>query len=52
LYFITLTFTNVFAANGIKGDCGFGTKAYKYALIEGEVTSIDPDKKNVNCQWF
>ncbi|MDN3514050.1 MAG: hypothetical protein NG747_06590 [Candidatus Brocadia sp.] len=36
--------TGVFAANGNKGDWGFDPKNYKYALIEGEITSIDLDK--------
>ncbi|TVL99358.1 MAG: hypothetical protein CV087_18210 [Candidatus Brocadia sp. WS118] len=35
--------TGVFAANGNKGDWGFDPKYYKYALIEGEITSIDHD---------
>lgn len=37
--------TGVFAANGNKGDWGFDPKNYKYALIEGEITSIDLDKR-------
>lgn len=36
--------TGVFAANGNKGDWGFDPKNYQYALIEGEITSIDHDK--------
>ncbi|OQZ01071.1 MAG: hypothetical protein B6D35_04090 [Candidatus Brocadia sp. UTAMX2] len=36
--------TGVFAANGNKGDWGFDPKYYNYALIEGEITSIDHDK--------
>lgn len=35
----------VFAANGNKGDWGFEPKQYKYALIVGEITSIDHNKR-------
>lgn len=44
LSLISFISTSVFAANGNKGDWGFETKSYKYALIEGEVTSINHDK--------
>lgn len=44
LFLIACISTGVFAANGNKGDWGFEPKNYKYALIEGEITSIDYDK--------
>lgn len=43
LSLIAFISTGVFAANGNKGDWGFEPKNYKYALIEGEITSIDYD---------
>ena len=43
LLFITFISTGVFAANGNKADWGFEPNNYKYALIEGEITSIDHD---------
>ncbi|MCF6150523.1 MAG: hypothetical protein E3K37_17990 [Candidatus Kuenenia sp.] len=52
LYFITFLSGSVFAANGNKGDWGFETKAYKYALIEGKVISINPDKKTLTVEGF
>ena len=42
--------TAVFAANGNKGDWGFDPKYYKYALIEGEITSVDHEKKTLNVK--
>lgn len=43
LFFIACISTSVFGANGNKGDWGFDPKYYNYALIEGEITSIDHD---------
>ncbi|MFO0792639.1 MAG: hypothetical protein U0586_01110 [Candidatus Brocadiaceae bacterium] len=43
MFLISFISTGVFAANGNKGDWGFDPKYYKYALIEGEITSIDYD---------
>ncbi len=45
LSLIAFISTGVFAANGNKGDWGFEPKNYKYALIEGEITSIDYDNR-------
>ncbi len=42
--------TAVFSANGNKGDWGFDPKYYKYALIEGEITSVDHDKRTLNVK--
>lgn len=44
LFLIACISTSVFAANGNKGDWGFDPKYYNYALIEGEIISIDYDK--------
>ena len=44
MVFIAFISTNIFAANGSKGDWGFDARYYKYALIEGEVTSIDYER--------
>ncbi len=44
LFLIAFISTGVFAANGNKGDWGFEPKDYQYALIEGEITSIDHNK--------
>lgn len=44
LFLIVFISTGVFAANGNKADWGFEPNNYKYALIEGEITSIDHDK--------
>ncbi len=44
LTFVTLIASVTFASNGSKGDWGFDPKYYKYALIEGEVISVDHDK--------
>ncbi len=44
LFLIAYISASVFASNGNKGDWGFDTKYYNYALIEGEITSIDHDK--------
>lgn len=41
LFIVAGISTCIFAANGNKGDWGFDPKYYKYALIEGEITSID-----------
>lgn len=43
LFVIAFISTGVFAANGNKADWGFEPNNYKYALIEGEITSIDHD---------
>lgn len=45
LFIVACISTDVFAANGNKGDWGFDPKYYNYALIEGEITSIDYEKK-------
>ena len=42
--------TGLFAANGYKGGWGFEPKNYKYALIEGEITSVDHEKKTLNVK--
>jgi hypothetical protein len=42
--------TSVFSANGNKGDWGFDPKYYRYALIEGEITSVDHDKRTLNVK--
>ena len=42
--------TAVFAANGNKGDWGFDPKYYKYALIEGEITSVDHEKMTLHVK--
>lgn len=39
-----------FAANGNKGDWGFEPKNYKYALIEGEIISIDYKKGTLSIK--
>lgn len=44
LFLIAFISTGVFASNGNKGDWGFEPKNYTYALIEGEITSIDYDQ--------
>jgi len=44
LFLIAFISNNVFASNGNKGDWGFDPKYYNYALIEGEITSIDYNK--------
>lgn len=43
LFLIAFTSTGVFAANGNKADWGFEPNNYRYALIEGKITSIDHD---------
>ena len=40
----------IFAANGNKGDWGFDPKYYRYALIEGEITAVDHDKRTLNVK--
>ena len=42
--------TGIFAANGNKGDWGFDPKYYKYALIEGKITSVDHEKMTLNVK--
>ena len=42
--------TGIFAANGNKGDWGFDPKYYKYALIEGEITSVDHEKMTLHVK--
>jgi len=50
LFLIAFMSTAVFSANGNKGDWGFDPKYYKYALIEGEITSVDHDIKVLNVK--
>lgn len=50
MFLLAFMSTAVYAANGNKGDWGFDPKYYKYALIEGEITSIDHDKKALNVK--
>ncbi len=50
LFLTAFMSTAVFSANGNKGDWGFDPKYYKYALIEGEITSVDHDKKTLNVK--
>ncbi len=50
LFLIAFMPTVVSAANGNKGDWGFEPKNWRYALIEGEITSIDHDKKVLNVK--
>ncbi len=45
LFVIACVSPAVFAANGNKADWGFEPKNYRYALIEGEITSIDHDNE-------
>ncbi len=45
MFLLSCVTTAIFAANGNKGDWGFDPKYYNYALIEGEIISIDHDKK-------
>jgi len=51
LFLIAFISNNVFASNGNKGDWGFDPKYYNYALIEGEITSIDYNKGIFHYQW-
>ncbi len=50
MFLIALLSTVVFSANGNKGDWGFDPKYYRYALIEGEITSVDHNKKTLNVK--
>ena len=50
LFLTAFLSTTVFSANGNKGDWGFDPKYYKYALIEGEITSVDHDKRTLNVK--
>lgn len=50
MFLLAFVSTDIFAANGNKGDWGFDPKNYKYALIEGEITSVDHDKKTLNVK--
>ena len=50
MFLMALMSTAVFSANGNKGDWGFDPKYYRYALIEGEITSVDHDKKTLNVK--
>ena len=47
MFLLAFVSTGIFAANGNKGDWGFEPKSYKYALIEGEIISIDHDEKTL-----
>ena len=50
IFLLAFMSTAVFAANGNKGDWGFDPKYYKYALIEGEITSVDHEKRTLNVK--
>ena len=50
IFLLAFVSTGIFAANGNKGDWGFDPKYYKYALIEGEITSVDHDKGTLNVK--
>jgi hypothetical protein len=50
IFLLAFMSTAVFAANGNKGDWGFDPKYYKYALIEGEITSVDHEKRALNVK--
>lgn len=50
IFLLTFMSTGIFAANGNKGDWGFDPKYYKYALIEGEITSVDHEKRTLNVK--
>ena len=50
MFLMALMSTAVFSANGNKGDWGFDPKYYRYALIEGEITSVDHDKRTLNVK--
>ncbi len=47
MFLLAFVSTGIFAANGNKGDWGFEPKNYNYALIEGEIISIDHDEKTL-----
>ena len=50
MFLLAFVSTGIFAANGNKGDWGFDPKYYKYALIEGEITSVDHEKRTLNVK--
>ncbi|MBT3879495.1 MAG: hypothetical protein HON76_07125 [Candidatus Scalindua sp.] len=50
IFLLAFMSTAVFAANGNKGDWGFDPKYYKYALIEGEITSVDHEKMTLHVK--
>ncbi|MDR4507214.1 MAG: hypothetical protein MRJ65_03075 [Candidatus Brocadiaceae bacterium] len=50
LFLITCISTSVFATNAGKTDWGFESKNYAYALIEGEITSIDHNKNTLQVK--
>lgn len=50
LFIVAGISTNIFGANGNKADWGFDPKYYEYALIEGEITSIDYDKRALHVK--
>ena len=50
IFLLAFVSTGIFAANGNKGDWGFDPKYYKYALIEGEITSVDHETRTLNVK--
>ena len=50
IFLLTFVSAGIFAANGNKGDWGFDPKYYKYALIEGEITSVDHEKRTLSVK--
>ncbi len=50
IFLLAFVSTGIFAANGNKGDWGFDPKYYKYALIEGEITSVDHEKRTLHVR--
>ncbi len=50
MFLLAFVSTGIFAANGNKGDWGFDPKYYRYALIEGEITSVDHEKRTLNVK--
>ena len=50
IFLLAFVSTGIFAANGNKGDWGFDPKYYRYALIEGEITSVDHEKRTLHVK--
>lgn len=50
IFLLVFVSIGIFAANGNKGDWGFDPKYYRYALIEGEIISVDHEKRTLNVK--